>query len=88
MDGLVRCEPCGHGATMHDTDGCDVRACACRATREDVIDAGLAAAREEIRTLWERPLTYGRELETQKIDYEAGRNIRARETLRFADGGE
>ncbi len=89
MDGLVRCERCGHGATIHDA-GCEVARCGCRATREDVVAAGIAAAREEIRRLWERPvpLSYGRELEAQKIDHEAGRHVRAREALRFADGGE
>jgi hypothetical protein len=55
MDGLLRCERCGHGATAHDGSGCEVAACACGATRDHVVTLGIEAAKEEMRRLWERP---------------------------------
>jgi hypothetical protein len=55
VDGLLRCEKCRHGAISHEGLGCDVRACKCTATREEVIAHGIEVAKEEIRMMWERP---------------------------------
>ncbi|MDQ2857676.1 MAG: hypothetical protein M3R53_03365 [Candidatus Eremiobacteraeota bacterium] len=55
MDSLLQCDACRHGAALHDGSGCEVVRCACLLTREDLIADGLAAAKQEIRTLWERP---------------------------------
>jgi hypothetical protein len=56
MDGLLRCERCGHGAPSHDGSGCELESCACVATREQVVTLGIEAAKEEMRRLWERPV--------------------------------
>jgi hypothetical protein len=55
MDGLLRCELCGHGATSHDGSGCEFETCACVATREYVVALGIEAAKEEMQRLWGRP---------------------------------
>jgi hypothetical protein len=55
MDGLLRCEHCGHGATSHDGSGCEIDTCACAATREQVVSLGIEAAKEEMQRLWGRP---------------------------------
>jgi hypothetical protein len=55
MDRLLQCEECRHGATAHDSLGCETLGCRCTASREDVVAAGILAAKEEIRAMWERP---------------------------------
>ncbi len=55
IESLVRCEACGHGIGFHDGTGCCE--CVCDATREDVVEGALAAARDEIRDLWSAPST-------------------------------
>jgi hypothetical protein len=54
VDGLLQCENCHHGASAHSASGCETLGCACRTTLDEVIARGVAAAREEIRSLWGR----------------------------------
>jgi hypothetical protein len=55
METLLICDRCRHGAIAHDAAGCELIECRCTASRQEIVDMGIAAAREEIRLMWERP---------------------------------
>ncbi len=50
MDHLLLCSACSHPAPGHNGSGCSN--CRCVLTLELVVELGLDAAREEIRTQW------------------------------------